>query len=148
MKLSAQYTNYGKYNDVLRAEKSTNLSASGLYLSYSALARPLDWGYFLFGAAYGLSLSWSAFLVITFLVSFEMCLIMSKQKRLIALLGAVLITFSAYFLWWSFVSWMMTGQAALVCVLNAQNKCAAVAAGYEPGVQGRAQIAHMHISRG
>ena len=39
-------------------------------------------------------------------------------------------------------------QAALVRVLNAQNKCAAVAAGYEPGVQGRAQIAHMHISRG
>lgn len=125
MKLSAQYTDYSEYNEILRAEKSTNLSASGLYLSYSALARPLDWGYFLFGAVYGLSLSWSAFLVITFLVSFELCLIMSKQKRLIALLGAVLITFSSYFLWWSFVSWIMTGQAALVCVyyfIHAKNR--------------------------
>ena len=132
MKLSAQYTHYGEYNDILRAEKSTNLSASGLYLSYSALARPLDWGYFLFGAAYGLSLSWSAFLVITFLVSFELCLIISKQKRLIALLGAVLITFSAYFLWWSFVSWIMTGQAALVCVyyfMHAKNRWTRAASG-------------------
>jgi len=125
MKLSAQYTNYGEYNTVLRAEKTTNLSTSGLYLSYSALARPLDWGYFLFGAAYGLSLSWSAFLVITFLVSFELCLIMSKQRRLIALLGGALIAFSSYFLWWSFVSWIMTGQAALVLVyyfIHAKNK--------------------------
>ena len=133
MKLSAQYTNYAEYNDILRAEKSTNLSASGLYLSYSALARPLDWGYFLFGAAYGLSFFYSAFIVITLLVSFELCLIISKQKRLIALLGAALITFSSYFLWWSFVSWIMTGQAALVCIyyfMHAKNRWTRAVSGF------------------
>ena len=36
----------------------------------------------------------------------------------------------------------------LVGVLNAQDKCALVVPGDEPGVQGGAQIAHVHIAGG
>ena len=39
-------------------------------------------------------------------------------------------------------------QAALVRVLNAQNKGTAAVPGDEPGVQGSAQVAHMHIACG
>ena len=39
-------------------------------------------------------------------------------------------------------------QTALIGVLDAQDERAAVAAGDEPGVQRRAQIAHMHIAGG
>ena len=39
-------------------------------------------------------------------------------------------------------------QAPLVRVLNAQNKGAARVAGDEPGVQGGAQIAHVHVTGG
>ena len=39
-------------------------------------------------------------------------------------------------------------QAALVCVLNAEDKRAAGMAGDEPGVQCGAQVAHMHIAGG
>ena len=39
-------------------------------------------------------------------------------------------------------------QTALIGVLDAQEERAAVAAGDEPGVQRRAQIAHMHIAGG
>lgn len=56
--LSAEYSDYGKYNEVVRAEKTTNLSASGLYRSYSALAQPMAWGFYLFGSEYGLSFRW------------------------------------------------------------------------------------------
>ena len=37
--------------------------------------------------------------------------------------------------------------AVLVRVLNAQDEGAAVRAGDEPGIKGRAQIAHMHVTR-
>lgn len=113
-KLSAQYSNYSTYNEVLRAEKSTNLSASGLHLSYSALSRPMDWGYYLFGSVYGFSINWAATLVLTFMFSFELCLILSNRKSLIALMGAALITFSGYFMWWSYVNWILSAQAVLV----------------------------------
>ena len=39
-------------------------------------------------------------------------------------------------------------QAALVRVLNAEDKGAVVMPGDEPGVQGGAEIAHMHVARG
>ena len=39
-------------------------------------------------------------------------------------------------------------QTALIGVLNAEDERAAVAAGNEPGVQRRAQVAHMHIAGG
>jgi len=113
-KLSAQYSGYSEYNEVLRAEKANNLSASGLHLSYSALSRPMDWGYYFFGPVYGFSISWSTTLVLAFFFSFELCLILSNRKKLISLLGAVLITFSGYFMWWSYVNWILSAQAVLV----------------------------------
>ena len=39
-------------------------------------------------------------------------------------------------------------QAALVGVLNAQNEGALIVPGNEPGVEGSAQVAHVHIARG
>lgn len=113
--LSAEYSNYGEYNSIVRAEKTTNLSASGLYRSYSALAQPSGWGYYLFGSEYGTSFMWCFNMVFGFFFSFELCLILTKRKPLLALLGGSLIWFSSYNMWWSTVNWLLTGQAALVC---------------------------------
>jgi len=115
-RLSAQYSNYSEYNEILRAEKASNLSGSGLYFDFSALARPTEWCYYLLGSAGGLSFSWSSFLVISFLMSFEMCLILSNNKKLISLLGASLIVFSGCFQWWSGVFWIFSGQGSIVCI--------------------------------
>ncbi len=87
-RLSAAFTDYAKTNDILRAAPNGNLPVSGLCLCFAALARPMLWGYFLLGSAYGLSLSNTLFLVGTFLASFEMCLILTNRKRLYSLLGA------------------------------------------------------------
>jgi len=113
--LSAEYSDYGEYNGVVRAEKTTNLSASGLYRSYSALAQPSFWGYYLFGSEIGTSFMWCFNMIFGFLFSYEICLILTKKKPLLALLGGTLIWFSSYNMWWSTVNWLIAGQAALVC---------------------------------
>lgn len=52
--ISAEYSDYGKYNDCTRGTTTTNLTASGLYLNYSALAKPAEWGFYLLGSEYGI----------------------------------------------------------------------------------------------
>lgn len=125
-KLSAQYSDYGKFNEILRAEKTYNLSASGLYKGYSGLAFPLQWGFYFLGAERGFSLMSSAMFFLMLLISFEMCYILTKKaKRVVALLGACLIVFSSYNMWWSFVGWILTAQAAIVMLyyfLNTDKK--------------------------
>ncbi|NLT10945.1 MAG: hypothetical protein GXY06_00800 [Clostridiaceae bacterium] len=114
-KMSAAYTGYEQYNYILRGTSSYNISATGLYLSYAALAQPMNWLYYILGPEYGLSFNTSATLVLSFLFSFEMCYILGrKQDKLSSLVGAALITFSGFFVWWSFISWILAAQAAVV----------------------------------
>lgn len=112
--LSAEYSDYGEMNDIPRATEVTNMSASGLYRSYSALAKPQDWGYYLFGSEYGVSFIWCFQMIFGFLFSFELCYIISGKKKLVALMGADLIWFSSFNMWWSMANWLFAGQAALV----------------------------------
>ena len=114
--MAAEYSDYGKYNEVVRGTKSTTLSATGLYFHYSALAKPMEWGFYLFGSEYGLSFWWNFKMIFGFLFSYELCLIIAKRRKLIALLGASLIWFSSFNMWWSGVNWLLAGQAALVFV--------------------------------
>lgn len=112
--LSAEYSDYGKYNELVRAQKANNLSASGLYLNYSALAQPSNWGFYLFGSEYGLSFYWCFKMIFGFFFSYELCLILSKRKKLLSLVGASLIWFSSCNMWWSTINWILAGEAALV----------------------------------
>ncbi len=112
--LSAEYVDYGKTNDIVMATPTPNLSASGLYFSWSALAQPKLWGFYLFGSEYGFSFMWSFSMFFGFIISYEFCLLLSRKKRLLSLLGASLIWFSAYNMYWSVVSIMWTGMAAVV----------------------------------
>ena len=112
--MSGEFSDYGKYNEIVRATKSSNLSASGLYCNYSALAQPANWGFYLFGTEYGVSFLWNFNMIFGFLFSFELCYILSKNNRLLSLMGASLIWFSGYNMWWSTVNWLLTGPAALV----------------------------------
>lgn len=113
--MSAEYVNYGKINDIVRATKTSDLSASGLYLSYSALAKPAEWGYYLFGTSYGVSFFWSFRMIFGFLIMFEFIMLLTKQNKFVSIMGAVMIWFSSYNMWWaSALDWMMEGCAALV----------------------------------
>ncbi len=115
-RLSARYADYARINDILRAAPNDSLPLTGLYYGFAALSRPTLWGYYLLGSAYGLSFSNITFILGTFLVSFEMFLILTKEKRLYSLLGGVLITCSSCFLWWSNANWILAAQGAFVCL--------------------------------
>lgn len=112
--LTGEYTHFQEYNDIVCATETTNISASGLYLNYSALAKPADWGYYILGAEYGLAWHWAFKMVFGFLFMLELFYILTDQNRLYAMFGAALTWFSAYNLWWSTVNWLWSGSAAIV----------------------------------
>lgn len=112
--LTGVYTNFSQYNDIVSGTSTTNISASGLFLNYSALAKPVDWGYYLFGIEYGLAWHWGFKMVFGFLFVFELFYIVTRNDRMFSLFGAALTWFSTYNMWWSTVTWLWTGCAAIV----------------------------------
>lgn len=110
--MSGSYNHFGATNHILRGTVADNLSASGFESGYWALAIPSSWGYYFFGSSHGLSYAWSFNMVFGFLAAFELVYILCGDKN-ISLLGAVLIHFSPFNLWWSMVSQLMAGNAAI-----------------------------------
>lgn len=98
--LSGSYNDYGKYNDIVRGVKTENISASGLYRDYSALAKPYYYGYYLFDFSHGLAFQWAYVYVFGFLFAFELFYVLTGKKA-VGLLGANLLWFSPFNLWWS-----------------------------------------------
>lgn len=66
----------------------------------TAVGKPLNWGYLLFGNAVGLSWYWCGQLTLLFMLSLEMLRILTRDDRGISVLGAVMLTFSPFIQWW------------------------------------------------
>ncbi len=116
-KISAEYSGYGEINTIVRATENYSVSSSYLYFSYSALSNAMNFGYYLFGSEYGISFYWCAAFILSFMVAYELSYILAKKNRAAALLGAVLIAFSSFSLWWSInPPILISAQAAIVCV--------------------------------
>lgn len=114
-KVSAEYVDYGDENYLVRGTYNTGLAASGLQKGYSALANPLNWGYYLFGSEYGSSFYWMSLFILTVMTSFELCYIISNKSRLTALFGGAAIGLSQYILWWSIIHYFFCAEAIVVC---------------------------------
>ncbi|MFT8872951.1 MAG: hypothetical protein ABF868_11815 [Sporolactobacillus sp.] len=89
--------------------KNNNISLSGqnMIVSYGApvwdvstLAKPLNWGFLLLGPAYGLAWYWTMKVLLLLLLSFELCLIVTKRHVGISVLGALWIALSPAIQWW------------------------------------------------
>ena len=124
-RLSSQFgvEPYGRYNYILRGTQTENLPM-GVRLNLTTLIFPLNF-FYIFGPEYGISAMWVGLLIITFMLLFEFMHIISKRKRLIALTGASLVTFSPFFLWRSFVPIITNGIGILVCFhyfINSENR--------------------------
>lgn len=109
------YSDYGKYNYILRGTENYNIASSGLYLSYSAFSNVFNLGYYLFGSEYGLSFFTVTCLIFSFMIAFEFSYIITGKKRLPALLGASLIGLSQFSLWWSMVLQIPALLTIIVC---------------------------------
>ncbi len=89
-------------------------------LDMAVIFRPFHWGYLLLSAAKGLSFFWMSRLIILFLVSFEFGRILTKDKRILALSYAILLTFAPIVQWWfainGLVEMLIFGQLGVVLI--------------------------------
>ncbi len=122
--MTGEYSNYSEFNDIVRGVRTENISASGLFLDYSALYNPSHWGYYLFDFAHGLSFQWSYLLIFGYLFAFELFNILTDNKPL-ALLGAALLWLSPFNIWWSITMHLLSFSAIPVLfyyALTASNR--------------------------
>lgn len=99
--ISQVHENFPKYNQVI------SMSGQNMIIGYNApvkdittLAKPLNWGYMLFGEEYGLAWYWCSKLILLFLFSFEMFYIITSQNKKLSILGAIMIAFGPATQWW------------------------------------------------
>ena len=111
---SSEFAGYGQFNEILRGASNYNLAANGLYLSYSALSDPANIGYFLFGTDMGISFFWCANFMMSIMMALEFSYIISGKSRVAALVGAALLAFSPFNLWWGVTGLLTSFFAILV----------------------------------
>lgn len=124
-RLSVAFAGVGDSNYIPMAMEVGNLTSSGIELGWGAFTRPYEWGYLTGNTEIGVSWYWNFLMLFTVFFSFEMCLILSKGKKLLSAVGAVLIGYSPFFLWWGVAIWLMSGQGAIVCLhhaISSENK--------------------------
>lgn len=66
----------------------------------TTIAKPLSWGYLLFGEEYGFSFYWMLKMVLLFLVSLEISMKISKKDKLLTLTGAIILACAPAIMWW------------------------------------------------
>lgn len=65
-----------------------------------SIAKPLHWGILFLGLEYGISWYWNLKIILIILLSFELCMIITKENRLVSVLGTFWIAFSPAVQWW------------------------------------------------
>ena len=95
---------YSGYSSVSSLASGGGLDLTLVYAQpcwdFSTLFRPFLWGYLLLPSEYGLSFFWCGRLVCLFMVSFEFGRFITDDRRRIALVYAIFITFSPLVQWW------------------------------------------------
>lgn len=106
--MSQHYTGYAVVNDIACAWPTNMLTTYNQPVwDLTVIAKPFYWGYLLLGSEYGLSWFWCGRLIALFLVTFEMFLLITGQKKKYALAAACLITFSAFVQWWFAINFLV-----------------------------------------
>ena len=67
---------------------------------FTLIGKPFNWGYILFGNEIGLSWYWSLFVILLFMLAFEMFWIITKHNRVLSIVGSLMIGFSPAIQWW------------------------------------------------
>lgn len=108
---------FAYYNDNLRGIKTDMFSIiNSPVKSILTLAKPFNIGYLLVGFERGLAFMWYGKIIALMLISFEFCMLLTDKKKLISLLGMILITFSAAVQWWNTTELMIWGMLAILCI--------------------------------
>lgn len=118
---SLQKPAFPRINPDIRSDgQNMNVAVAAPVWDVTAIAKPFNWGFFLFGGEHGLSWFWCLRYLLLFLLSYEFCLFLLNGNRLVSLLGAFWIAFSPPLQWWfstTFVDLMIFSQALLLSVV-------------------------------
>lgn len=116
--MSQTYNDFGKDSNMMSLEgQDMIVGYNAPVLDITILGKPFTWGYILLGNEYGLSWYWCMKLILIILVSFELCMIITKGNKKISLLGMVMISFAPLVQWWfvpHIVDVLFWGMAVLV----------------------------------
>lgn len=106
---------YDYFNDNLRGTM-TDMSSVGNppTLDLSLIAKPLNIGYIILGPSRGIGFVWYGKLTLLMLAAFELCMIITNKRKVISLMGMLLITFSAATQWWYATEYFIWGMLVLV----------------------------------
>lgn len=116
---------FAKYNSILRGTETLNI-ITGVYLGLATIAcAPWELVYAVLPLEYAFSFCWYAPIILSFLMSIEIFYIISKKNKKVAMLGAILVICSSFYLWWGFPTYFISGPGTIVCLyyfLNNKNK--------------------------
>ncbi|MBO7657032.1 hypothetical protein J6S55_00045 [Candidatus Saccharibacteria bacterium] len=99
--MSQQYNNYEKNSNMMSLEgQDMIVGYNAPVLDITLIAKPFTWGYVLLGNEYGLSWYWCSKLILLTLVAFELCMIVTRKNKKVALLGTLMIVFAPTVQWW------------------------------------------------
>lgn len=83
------------------------LSGQNMIVAYNApvkditvIGKPFNWGFFFLGRDRGLAFYWGFKVIGMLLLAFEVAMILTKKRRGLSVVGALLITFSPAVQWW------------------------------------------------
>lgn len=111
--------NYQYISNTIRGDETDVFIVYGQPVKdISMIFRPFQLGYLLFGSAKGLSFFWCGRVIALFLVSFELGMLITKNRKDISLIAAILITLAPALQWWfavnGFVEMIVFGGLAIL----------------------------------
>lgn len=105
------------FNDRLRGTETDMFTlVDAPVKSILMIGKPLQLGFIFFGNDAGISFYWYGKLILMLLGSYEICRIITKDKRKVSLVGMIAITFSAATQWWYCMDTLIWGQLIIVLV--------------------------------
>ncbi|MCD7895195.1 MAG: hypothetical protein LUG50_00800 [Planctomycetaceae bacterium] len=128
-KVLAQAATSEGFYPPMRHGISTLLEYYPPVFDWTALGKPMNWGFFFLSPEYAFSWLWSMKLLLLFMLSFEIGMILSGKKPFWGLVLGCLITFSPATQWWffpHFIEVVFYAQALIVCsyyFITSQTRC-------------------------
>lgn len=113
--LSQVFSGFNKYNSLIMGKGSlVTLYPALPAFDISTLGRLMNIAYLILPIENAVSFVWYGKLIITFLSTFELFMIITKNKKLPSLCGAVLIAFAPANMWWYSIDMVMWGNLAIL----------------------------------
>ena len=91
---------YAMYNSHIMQGHCNILMTGGPVFNYATIAKPLTWGFLLFGTEYGFSWWWMLRLMLLLVVSFEVARIITKKDNILTIAGTLMLAIAPGIMWW------------------------------------------------